>query len=248
MNIYDRLKDNRQLIKNLRNALLKDKLLVYGQKIVNNKTNEIKYETLMRIELEDGTILSPSKFLEPSKKAKLYLSMTRKLVKKACTYFKDSNIEFTLNLTLEDLKDNYTMNFIFNTISKTKTAKQITFEIVESEGIEEFQEVNNFIKNAKKLGCKIAIDDFGTGYSNFEYTIKLDIDIIKIDGSLIKNIHLDKNLELTVETIVTFAKALNIKTVAEFVHNEEVYECVKNLGIDYSQGYYLHEPEELILK
>lgn len=248
MNIYDRLKDNRQLIKNLRNALLKDKLLVYGQKIVNNKTNEIKYETLMRIELEDGTILSPFKFLEPSKKAKLYLSMTRKLVKKACTYFKDSNIEFTLNLTLEDLKDNYTMNFIFNTISKTKTAKQITFEIVESEGIEEFQEVNNFIKNAKKLGCKIAIDDFGTGYSNFEYTIKLDIDIIKIDGSLIKNIHLDKNLELTVETIVTFAKALNIKTVAEFVHNEEVYECVKNLGIDYSQGYYLHEPEELILK
>ncbi|MFX4277849.1 EAL domain-containing protein, partial [Aliarcobacter butzleri] len=152
------------------------------------------------------------------------------------------------NLTLEDLKDNYTMNFIFNTISKTKTAKQITFEIVESEGIEEFQEVNNFIKNAKKLGCKITIDDFGTGYSNFEYTIKLDIDIIKIDGSLIKNIHLDKNLELTVETIVTFAKALNIKTVAEFVHNEEVYECVKNLGIDYSQGYYLHEPEELILK
>ena len=244
--IYDRLKENKQLIKDLRNALLKDNLLVYVQKIINNNTNEVKYETLMRIKLEDGSILSPSKFLEQAKKTKFYLSMTKTIVKKACAYFKNTDIEFNLNLTLEDIKDTNTMNYIFSTIIKTKTTNQITFEIVESEGIEEFEEVNKFIKNAKNLGCKIAIDDFGTGYSNFEYIIKLDIDIIKIDGSLIKNIHIDKNMELTVSTIVTFSKALNITTVAEFVHNKKVYEYVKKLGIDYSQGYYFHEPEELI--
>lgn len=137
------------------------------------------------------------------------------------------------------------MEFILNTIKRTNTAKQITFEIVESEGIEDFEEIKNFIKKIKSLGCKIAIDDFGTGYSNFEYIIKLNVDFIKIDGSLIKNIHLDNNLYLTVKTIVGFAKALNIKTVAEFVHNEDVLKCVKELEIDYSQGFFIDEPKEI---
>lgn len=246
ISIYKSLKNNKELVKNLKNALLKDNLIIFGQKIINNRTNNIKYEILMRIKLEDETILSPSSFLEISKKAKFYLSMTKILVKKACEYFKDKNIEFSLNLTLEDLEDDYTINQIFEIIVKTNTAKQITFEIVESEQIENFEKINKFIKDAKSLGCKIAIDDFGTGYSNFSYIAKLNIDIIKIDGSLIKNIHIDKNMQITVSTIVNFAKALNIKTVAEYVHNKEVYECVKNLGIDYSQGHYLHKPEQII--
>ena len=246
MDIYTKLEENKEIVKVLKNAILNDNLLVYGQKIVNNKTGVFKYETLMRIKLEDGTILSPFKFLEQAKKSKNYLTLTRILVKKACEYFKDKDIEFSINLTLEDLKDSDTMDYIFETMLKTKTANKITFEIVESEGIEQFEDVANFIKKAKLLDCKIAIDDFGTGYSNFEYIIKLNVDYIKIDGTLIKNITQDKNIKLTVQTIVNFAKALNIKTVAEFVHNSEVFEAVKDIQIDYSQGFFLHEPKELI--
>ena len=243
--LYNKLKENKKLIEELKNALISNNLLIYGQKIINNISKKEKYEILMRIKLEDGSILTPYSFLKEAKKAKLYLGMTRMLVKKACEYFKGKDIDFNLNLTLEDIKDQYTMDFIVNAMEKTNTAKQITFEIVESEGIESFTEVSNFIKKAKKLGCKIAIDDFGTGYSNFEYIIKLDVDYIKIDGSLIKNINSDNNLYLTVQTIVGFAKALKIKTVAEFVHNEEVLNCVKNLDIDYSQGFFIDEPKEL---
>ena len=243
--LYNKLKENKKLIEELKNALISNNLLIYGQKIINNFSKKEKYEILMRIKLEDGSILTPYSFLKEAKKAKLYLGMTRMLVKKACEYFKGKDIDFNLNLTLEDIKDQYTMDFIVNAMEKTNTAKQITFEIVESEGIESFTEVSNFIKKAKKLGCKIAIDDFGTGYSNFEYIIKLDVDYIKIDGSLIKNINTDNNLYLTVQTIVGFAKALKIKTVAEFVHNEEVLNCVKNLDIDYSQGFFIDEPKEL---
>ncbi|PRM94950.1 diguanylate cyclase [Aliarcobacter cryaerophilus] len=243
--LYNKLKENKKLIEELKNALISNNLLIYGQKIINNISKKEKYEILMRVKLEDGSILTPYSFLKEAKKAKLYLGMTRMLVKKACKYFKGKDIDFNLNLTLEDIKDQYTMDFIVNTMEKTNTAKQITFEIVESEGIESFTEVSNFIKKAKKLGCKIAIDDFGTGYSNFEYIIKLDVDYIKIDGSLIKNINIDNNLYLTVQTIVGFAKALKIKTVAEFVHNEEVLNCVKNLDIDYSQGFFIDEPKEL---
>ena len=243
--LYNKLKENKKLIEELKNALISNNLLIYGQKLINNISKKEKYEILMRIKLEDGSILTPYSFLKEAKKAKLYLGMTRMLVKKACEYFKGKDIDFNLNLTLEDIKDQYTMDFIVNTMEKTNTAKQITFEIVESEGIESFTEVSNFIKKAKKLGCKIAIDDFGTGYSNFEYIIKLDVDYIKIDGSLIKNINTDNNLYLTVQTIVGFAKALKIKTVAEFVHNEDVLNCVKNLDIDYSQGFFIDEPKEL---
>ena len=243
--LYNKLKENKKLIEELKNALISNNLLIYGQKLINNISKKEKYEILMRVKLEDGSILTPYSFLKEAKKAKLYLGMTRMLVKKACEYFKDKDIDFNLNLTLEDIKDQYTMDFIVNAMEKTNTAKQITFEIVESEGIESFTEVSNFIKKAKKLGCKIAIDDFGTGYSNFEYIIKLDVDYIKIDGSLIKNINTDNNLYLTVQTIVGFAKALKIKTVAEFVHNEEVLNCVKNLDIDYSQGSFIDEPKEL---
>ncbi|MGJ0351941.1 EAL domain-containing protein [Aliarcobacter cryaerophilus] len=243
--LYNKLKENKKLIEELKNALISNNLLIYGQKLINNISKKEKYEILMRVKLEDGSILTPYSFLKESKKAKLYLGMTRMLVKKACEYFKGKDIDFNLNLTIEDIKDQYTMDFIVNAMEKTNTAKQITFEIVESEGIESFTEVSNFIKKAKKLGCKIAIDDFGTGYSNFEYIIKLDVDYIKIDGSLIKNINTDNNLYLTVQTIVGFAKALKIKTVAEFVHNEEVLNCVKNLDIDYSQGFFIDEPKEL---
>ncbi|MCT7443982.1 bifunctional diguanylate cyclase/phosphodiesterase [Aliarcobacter cryaerophilus] len=243
--LYNKLKENKKLIEELKNALISNNLLIYGQKLINNISKKEKYEILMRVKLQDGSILTPYSFLKEAKKAKLYLGMTRMLVKKACEYFKGKDIDFNLNLTLEDIKDQYTMDFIVNAMEKTNTAKQITFEIVESEGIESFTEVSNFIKKAKKLGCKIAIDDFGTGYSNFEYIIKLDVDYIKIDGSLIKNINIDNNLYLTVQTIVGFAKALKIKTVAEFVHNEEVLNCVKNLNIDYSQGFFIDEPKEL---
>lgn len=241
-----KIKENQEMIKILKEVIAKDNILAYGQKIINNKTREEKYEILMRLKLEDGSILSPFKFLEVAKKTGLYLSMTRILVKKACDYFKDKNIEFSINLTLEDILDEETITFIFQTIQETKTSHLVTFEIVETEGIDDFQDMEYFIKKAKELSCKIAIDDFGTGYSNFEYIVKLNVDFLKIDGSLIKTFHVDKNLELTVKTITKFASTLGIKVVAEFVHNAEVFAKVQELGIDYSQGYYLHEPERLV--
>ena len=125
--LYNKLKENKKLIEELKNALISNNLLIYGQKIINNISKKEKYEVLMRIKLEDGSILTPYGFLKEAKKAKIYLGMTRILVKKACEYFKGKDIDFSLNLTLEDIKDQYTMDFIVNTMEKTNTAKQITF-------------------------------------------------------------------------------------------------------------------------
>jgi len=235
-----------ELTKNIKTALSNDKILLYGQKIVNNKTGEIKYETLMRLKTEDGKILSPYFFLEHAKKARLYHEMTRMMIKQACDYFKDKENMFSINLSMQDITNDETIQFLLDTIIQTKTNNQIILEIVESEQINQFKKVSSFIKKMKAIGAKIAIDDFGTGYSNFEYIINLNVDILKIDGSLIRNIHKDKNIFITVSTIVNFAKQLGLEVVAEFVDSKEVLETIKSLDIEYSQGFYLHEPEHLI--
>lgn len=245
MPIYKELKRNLELTKDIKIAINSDNILIYGQKIIDNNTNEVKYETLMRMKNANGDIVSPFLFLEHAKKARLYPKMTKAVIKKACDYFKEKNTKFSINLMIEDIKNEKTIEFLFDKLKETNTSSKVILEIVESEGIEKFDEVEKFIKKAKELGCAVAIDDFGTGYSNFEYIIRLNVDILKIDGSLIKNVHIDKNIRLTVSTIVNFAKVLGIKTVAEFVHCDEVQNIVKDMGIDFSQGFLLHEPEVL---
>ena len=105
-----------------------------------------------------------------------------------------------------------------------------------------------FIKTVHELGCQVAIDDFGSGYANFENLIKLDIDIIKIDGSLIDKIATHQEAYDIVDAIVGFAKKRNMKTIAEYVRNRAIFEIVNNLGIDYAQGYYIGKPRDIILK
>ena len=118
---------------------------------------------------------------------------------------------------------------------------------LESEGIENFEQIDKFIRRMKSHGCKIAIDDFGTGYSNFEYLIRLDIDFIKIDGSIIKNIVYDKNMHLIVKTIVDFAKKMEYKIIGEYVASKEIHDAIIDLEIDYAQGYYIAQPQEDII-
>ncbi|MBP7769606.1 MAG: EAL domain-containing protein [Aliarcobacter sp.] len=246
MPIYKELKKNIELTKEIKQALKDDNILIYAQEIINNKTKNKKYEVLMRLRLPNGQILSPFVFLEHAKKARLYPLITNKIIEKSCEYFKDKDTDFSINLMIEDIKNHKTVNYLFSKLVETKVSNRVILEIVESEGIEKFEEVKDFIRKAKSLGCQVAIDDFGTGYSNFEYIIRLNVDYLKIDGSLIKNIHINNNIKLTVSTIVNFAKILGIKTVAEYVHCQEVQDIVESLEIDFSQGYLFHEPEQLV--
>ncbi|MCL5041653.1 MAG: EAL domain-containing protein, partial [Gammaproteobacteria bacterium] len=124
---------------------------------------------------------------------------------------------------------------------------QVIFEILESEGIENYAAVRQFIDRAKAMGCQIAIDDFGTGYSNFEHLLRLNVDLIKIDGSLIRQLDHDSTALTLTRGIVQFARELGIKTVAEFVHNQAVFDQVERLGIDFAQGAYIGMPAAELL-
>jgi EAL domain-containing protein (putative c-di-GMP-specific phosphodiesterase class I) len=126
--------------------------------------------------------------------------------------------------------------------------QNVVLEITEAEKIDDYKIVDAFIKNVKKYGTKIAIDDFGSGYANFEHIISLEADFIKIDGSLIKNIDTDKNSRYIAESIIDFSKKIGAKTIAEFIHKKEIYDIVRQIGADYSQGFYLGEPSPEIQK
>ncbi len=108
--------------------------------------------------------------------------------------------------------------------------------------MENYEEILNFVKIVKSYGCNIAIDDFGSGYSNFAHILNLKIDLLKLDASLIKDIDSNKSALVTIKAIDSFAKTLGIKTCAEFIHSKEVYETLKELKIDFMQGYYFAEP------
>ncbi len=209
-------------------------------------TNEIeKYETLVRIVKPSGEVLSPMEFLDVAKATRLYPHITRTMIAKAFEIFKNKKESFSVNLSVEDILDEHTRAFVLGMLGGYGISDRVIFEILESEGIENYGDVSEFLTAAKKFGVKIAIDDFGTGYSNFEHLAKLNVDIIKIDGSLIRNIDTNSNSEIIVETIVSFAKKLGMQSVAEFVHSKEVYDKIKKIGIDYAQGYLLGKPDVL---
>ena len=127
-------------------------------------------------------------------------------------------------------------------LKKYNVADRVVWEILEDESIKDYEVLIEFIKEVKKLGSKIAIDDFGTGYSNFSYLLKMDIDYLKLDASIIKHLDNDENSKKIVETIKTFADKMGAKTIAEFVCNKKIFDEVKNVGIDFAQGYYIDEP------
>lgn len=231
----------------IKKAIEDDRITVFFQPIIDTETKNImKYEALVRLIDEDNNIISPYYFLNIAKKSNYYPKITQIVIEKTITQLSKNNISVTINLTIEDIINKHTKKFIFNKLKSCNNCKNITFELVESEGIENFDEVNDFIKKIKSYGCNLAIDDFGTGYSNFEYLLKLNADIIKIDGSLIKELDTNKDRYDIVKSIVDFAKVKNIKLVAEFVSSKEIYDKIKLLNIDYCQGYYFGEPKPTI--
>lgn len=240
-------RQNLQVIQKIRAAIENDCIVPFFQGIYDNKLHKItKYEVLMRLQEEDGSYLSPYHFLDQAKKTRLYEKLTKIMIHKSFEYLKDFEVDFSINLTKGDILSSSVKECLYENIKKYQCAHRVIIEIVESEGIENFGEITSFIHEVKKLGCRIAIDDFGTGYSNFAYLVKLEVDFIKIDGSLIKDIDTNETSAMTVETIISFAQKMGYGIVAEFVDRMSVQEKLQSLSVDYSQGYLFSKPSPII--
>ncbi len=247
MHMVKEYEKNFEWTKRLKKAIEEDKIVPLFQPIVDCKTQEIiKYEALIRMVDANGSYIAPIHFLELAKKNKLYHQLTKIMIEKTFQKFQNLPYSVSINISVEDILNKDVNKFIIDKLKESSIGEKIVFEIIESEGIENFDQVLEFINSVKKYGVRIAIDDFGTGYSNFDYLMKLKVDYIKIDGSMIKGVDIDNNSQMITKTIVNFAKNMGIKTIAEFVHSKNVFMKVQELQVDFSQGYYFGEPTDNI--
>jgi diguanylate cyclase (GGDEF)-like protein len=248
MMVYDKelfkrkedLKENLKWIKKLKNGATSGNFKPFFQPIVDTNSKKVyKYEALIRYVEEDGNEIPPYKFLPIAKKAKLFPLIVQIMLTSVLDVIRKKQVRVALNISYEDIFSKETNAFIFAQLEKNKEAsKLLDFELLESEEIKDFKLVREFINKARSFGCKVGVDDFGAGYSNFNMLEALNIDFVKIDGSLIKNVDQFPKQALIVETISQFCTKLGIDTVAEFVSNEDIYLKVKSLGINYAQGWH----------
>ena len=244
LDISSKVIENTINAKLLRDAIAHDNIIPFFQPIYNLHTQKIeKYECLVRIVQDDGTIILPYKFLDVAIKSKQYLHITKRMITKSFEFFKDKEYEFSINLSIVDMTSDEMLEFIIDSLEKFSEPQRVVFEILENEKLGSYQEIRKFIKTVKKFGCKFAIDDFGSGYSNFAHIYALNIDYLKIDASLVKYILTDENSRIITKTIISFASGLGLKTIAEFVEDKEALDMLEKMGADYAQGYYIGKPE-----
>lgn len=240
---FQEYEKNMYWTKKLKSAFINDNIKVFFQPIVNNQTLKVdKYECLVRLIDEDGKVIAPFFFLDISKKSNQYTKLTKIVLEKSFQQFENLPFEFSVNISYEDIENPDFLDFIKDLTKKYNITNRVVFEILEDSNIKNYNLLISFVEEVKSLGCKVAIDDFGSGYSNFEHLLKMNIDYLKIDASLIKNIATNQNSYKITKTIIEFAKNLNLKTIAEYVENEEIFKIVKELVSDYSQGYLFSAP------
>lgn len=244
---YEKAKENIKTLNLIKKAVTSLHIINFYQGIVNNKTKQIeKYESLVRIIDDNGKIISPFFFLDAAKKGNYYHYITNIILENSFETLKKTDKEISINLSFLDIELDVIRHKIYNLLkTNSEIANRIVFELLEDESIKNIEIMKEFIEEVKKYNVKIAIDDFGSGYSNYTRLLDFQPDILKIDGSIIKNIENNNFSKSIVKSIVTFAKEQNLKTVAEFVENKNIADIVTNLGIDYSQGYYFDKPKIL---
>ena len=235
---------NLAILSAVRHAIEHNGVLVYFQPIVDNRTGAVvKYECLMRLRDPQGNILAPARFLDVARGSAYYPALTRAVISRCFAAFQECDCGLSVNLTVTDILDPGVHEFISAKLLEFPAlARRLTFEILESEGVDDYETVACFVSHLKECGCSVAVDDFGAGYANFAHVLRLGVDTVKIDASLIKQVDTDPDAEVLVRAVVAFCRELGITTVAEFVHSAAVHRKVCALGIDYSQGYFIGKP------
>lgn len=229
-----------ELVKNRENGTFK----AVFQPILKSDGLEVAwYEALMRIMHADGTYSSIYPYLGVARSTGFYHYLTDFMLKETAKMIREHDVNVSVNISISDIVRPEFIALIDEVYDSIRHKKgRIIFEILESDELVQLDKCIWFIEYISRYGFRIAIDDFGSGYSNYISLISLPVDIVKIDGALIRKIHSDESARTLVEGIVHFCRKANKKTVAEFVENKCVFDSLKDMDIDYLQGYYLAEP------
>ncbi len=233
-------------IQTVKDALQNDRVMSYYQPIYNNETGRIeKYEALCRILDKKGNILDASSFINSAASAGLLTKISRVMIDKAFKHFQTNTYAFSLNVSAQDFREGYLEDFLqYKCDYYNISADRVYIEVVENISANDTDNMLHQIKSLRKKGFNITIDDFGIEQSVFSRLLRLEAKTIKIDSSFIQNLDTNLSNQMIVENIVAFANRIGAQTIAEFVNTKQVHEKVCELGVNYSQGFYIGEPAE----
>jgi diguanylate cyclase (GGDEF)-like protein len=245
------LKEQKEKSSMLLEAISNNNIVPYFQPIQSvDDSGIVIHELLMRIVI-DNKLMSAYEFIEIAEQMSLITKMDLMVIENAFKKIHDENYTgyIFINLSPKSLIVGDFVNKVIELVHMYGVEKSnIIFEITERETVKNFSVLDKFVQNLKFEGFKFAIDDFGSGFSSFHYIKKFPIDFLKIDGEFIVNINKDEKDRAFVQSIVTLAQMLKVKTVAEFVEDDEIVQTLKEIGIDFMQGYHIGKPSPDFMK
>ncbi len=237
------LHDEFQMVAALKSILDKNAIVPYFQGIYDNKRHCFSmYEALMRLQHPGGKMLFPNDFMDIAKKYNLYLALSLAMVKKVFDLFRDRDEVITLNISAYDILSEEFRTTVFNYLENLPNPNNFIFELLETEAFTDLETLRIFIHQVKQYGCRIAVDDFGAGYSNFIEFGNLEVDFLKLNGSLTKLLGTDFNYNHILNSIAFMGEKMHVKLIAEFVETAATQKLLIQSGVHYSQGYFFSKP------
>ncbi len=237
----------------LRRALNEDRLLLHAQPIEDLVTGATsQYELLVRLQdSASGELLMPGAFLYVAERFDMIQEIDRWVVDQAIGLIATHaaagrTLLLEVNLSGKSIGDQALAAFVERRLAESGAdARSLIFEITETAAIANLEDAQRFADRLRRLGCRFALDDFGAGFGSFYYLKHLPFDFIKIDGDFIRGLAASPTDQLVVEAIVTIARGMGKRTIAEFVGDEETSELLADAGVDYAQGYHIGRPAPL---
>ncbi len=228
----------------LQKAFDDDKIFTYYQPIISNNITQTKhYEVVCRLIDHNDKLVDANKFIRSAKQVGFITQITRIIIDKAFKLFQNNDYNFSINISMHDLHEDYILGFLnYKCEHYGISPSGVHLELVEDIIISKTNTLDTQILELKEKGYHVIVDDFGTDKSAYNRMFELKAEYIKIDGTFIKELSKDSAYKVIVKSIVDFAKKSGIKTIAEHVETKEIHAIVKELGIDYSQGYYIGKP------
>ncbi len=236
----------------LRYAMDNEGLKLYIQpiKAIQFERSHTHFEVLLRLSDEQGQIMSAGEFIPVAEKYDLMQHLDKwvlleSLKELKAMHAKNLDVSFSINLSGNTLSNKDSANLYQSIIAQSLIKPEmLVFEVTETVAIKNIETAKQFIFEMKKFGCKFSLDDFGSGLSSFGYLKELSVDYLKIDGSFVKDMTNDPTCRAIVSAFNQLSHELGMQTVAEFVEDTETESMLRELGIDFAQGYGVGAPEK----
>ncbi len=233
----------------IQKALEENRFVLHYQPIYNIAADRTShYETLVRMIDSEGNIVAPGMFIPVAEKTGLIYKIDRLVMEQAVIALKNfhaqgKSITLSVNLSATAIAKIDFIDTIEALIEKHRVDRShLIFELTETSAVDDIVKTAEVIGNCRRLGYQFSLDDFGVGFASWFYLRQLPVDFVKIDGSFVRNLSNNEEDRLFVKAINDVAQGLGKKTIAEFVENEESLQLLKELGVDYAQGYYIGKP------